>query len=530
MKVKDIVVERGIAMSTSDLDQVRNAAIRVGFEAEFVYPYEDAELDGDPVVLTKKDVSKSFIHTLQRAGVQRSELPQIARKIANKTIYVPFRMPKDIAPGGVLSYVEEMYQQLDFQDQSTMIEIVFDALGFYLDGDWDSGVATGRAGPEAVEQAAAVFRKSVPQPVDATSEYHGAKKDFTAYTIEPDGSIEGALGNEEGLEIVSPVFDTPGAALDAIKQTFDFLAANATTNASTGLHINIDMPGRDLDLLKLAVTSGADYVNALFGREGNQYAKSIVQHISTEIKNMRRYSKYKQLSTQQMFKIILEQEYSNILASAERNSNVNMSEFNKKQYIEFRAAGGTDYHTRYEDVEQTVLRFARAIMIAGDPSAYKREFLSKLYTIVERALEQQEKPSALQSKILANRAKKIDPAHKEHVYYDLDLENTTSEVVPFMTAARSIMKGTVDANTKKLAEKGIDNLIKLVVDPRYAKKGIEWSEQYYDEAESPAEFYPLFQQSMQMFVHYFGPLKVPNAALLQKQEPTLYNIIAKYNK
>ena len=525
MKVKDIIVERGIAASTTDLNSVRDAAIRVGFEAEFVFPYEEVELDGEPVVLTKKDVSKSFIHTLQRAGIQRGELPQIARKIANETIYVPFWMPKDIAPDRVLGYVEEMYQQLDFQDQSTMIEMVFEALGFYLDGDWDSGVTAGRSGPEAVEQAAAVFRKNVTQPVDATSEYHGAKKDFSAYTIEPDGSIEGALGNEEGLEIVSPIFDTPGAALDAIKQTFDFLSANATTNDSTGLHINIDMPGQKLDLLKLAVVSGADYVNALFGREGNKYAKSIVQHIKEQIRK-----KYGKLPVQHAFKQVLENDYQEILASAERNSNVNMSEFNKKQYIEFRAAGGADYHTRYEDVEQTVLRFARAIMIAGDSGAYKREFLSKLYTLVERALEQQEKPSKLQNKVLAQRAKKIDPAHKEHVYYDLDLENTTSEVVPFMTAARNIMKGTVDANTKKMAEKGINNLIKLVVEPKYADKGIEWSEQYYDEAESPAEFYPLFQQSMQMFVHYFGPLNVPNAALLQKQEPKLYNIIAKYNK
>lgn len=525
MKVKDIIVERGIAASTTDLNSVRDAAIRVGFEAEFIYPFEEGDDVVDPEVLTSRDVKKGFIHTLLRAGIERSELPHIGRKIANGTIYIPFNLPPGIATARVMEHVEGLYQTLDFEDKSTMIEMVLDALNFYLDGNWDSNVTAGRSAKQAVEQAANEFRKRVSQPVDATTEYHGAKKDFTAYTIEPDGSVEADGDYEEGLEIVSPVFSTPGEALDAVKQTLDFISSHATTNVSTGLHINVDMPGQDLDLLKLAVTSGADYVNALFGREGNTYAKSIVLHIKEQIRK-----KYKNLSAQQAFKQVLENDYQEILASAERNSNVNMSEFNKKKYIEFRAAGGADYHARYEDVEQTVLRFARAIMIAGDPGAYKREYLSKLYTIVERALEQQEKPSALQNKVLANRAKKIDPAHKEHVYYDLDLENTTAEVVPFMTAARAIMQGTATAATKKQAETGIANLVKLVVDPKYAKKGIEWSEQYYDEAEEEREFYPLFAVSMQMFVHYFGRLNLPTAAQLQKVNPKLYNIIAKYNK
>jgi hypothetical protein len=60
------------------------------------------------------------------------------------------------------------------------------------------------------------------------------------------------------------------------------------TNDSTGLHINISVPGysrENLDFVKLALLMGDKYVLDAFGRTGNTYAKSALGIIKDAVRN-----------------------------------------------------------------------------------------------------------------------------------------------------------------------------------------------------------------------------------------------------
>jgi hypothetical protein len=50
-------------------------------------------------------------------------------------------------------------------------------------------------------------------------------------------------------------------------------------------------------------------------------------------------------------------------------------------HIEFRHLGGTDYHKKWNEIKNTVARYARAFLIACDPEAYKDEYLKRLARI-----------------------------------------------------------------------------------------------------------------------------------------------------
>ena len=125
---------------------------------------------------------------------------------------------------------------------------------------------------------------------------------------------------------------------------------------------------------------GDKYVVQKFGREANTFCKSALKSIQSEIKGGRIDAAQVLANMRQGL---------NATAGAMVQGNVGTGKYTsahiKPGYIEFRSPGG-DYlaeaNVDMQSLENTMLRFARAMKIAGDPTAEREEYAKKLYKLV----------------------------------------------------------------------------------------------------------------------------------------------------
>ena len=201
------------------------------------------------------------------------------------------------------------------------------------------------------------------------SRYHESTKKLDRWYIEPDGSL-GGQGNDQGLEIVGPPEPAPVAMTTLSKFFTTAKQYKIYTNSSTGLHINVSVPD-NLDVLKLALILGDEYVLNMFGRgpgtPGSRYAHSVILNLKKEVKS---HSNRTQEEMMKMLPRIAHNISSNHFASINYNG----------KYVSFRSAGN-DYLNNPEGIINTLGRFVRAMIIASDPTAYKEEYLKKLYQL-----------------------------------------------------------------------------------------------------------------------------------------------------
>ena len=233
---------------------------------------------------------------------------------------------------------------------------------FYGDKNYD----------EAAQGMAAVLRDGIAQGqnVRIFQEYHQSRKALDTWYIEPDGSLDDPPGGTS-MEVVSP----PLPAAQAIPTLRAFTARarelGLETDDSTGLHINVSIPDR-LDILKLLVFSGDEYVLRQFQREESDYAESVMR----ELESFSRMPASRQRQTDQRLIKYLEQTARQATdshtASISRNS----------KYISFRHAGD-DYLNNLQSTVDVVGRFVRAMVIAATPGAYREEYLKRLAALIE---------------------------------------------------------------------------------------------------------------------------------------------------
>ena len=76
--------------------------------------------------------------------------------------------------------------------------------------------------------------------------------------------------------------------------------------------------------------------------------------------------------------------------SKNKYSSVNISKLEKHGYLEFRIAGGENYHLKPRLVEEAILRYITALDIASDPNLYREEYLKKLTSLFQRAKDNAE--------------------------------------------------------------------------------------------------------------------------------------------
>jgi hypothetical protein len=232
--------------------------------------------------------------------------------------------------------------------------------------------------------------KTMGSEVIIFSDYHEDTKDLDKWYIEPDGSLSADDEDDTTAEIVSPPLPAM-KAIDALKKFYSMASSlNLYTNNTTGLHINVSIPDT-LDVTKLAVFLGDDYVLQQYNRENNGYAKGTMQRLNYAMVNkLDSYARSPMQTTNSRSKkpgVFGQRKTSNlpnykmlndIIKNHTEGHTASIS-YNGK-YISFRHAGG-DYLSDYNKVYNTVGRFVRAMIIASDPNLYKREYQEKLAKI-----------------------------------------------------------------------------------------------------------------------------------------------------
>ena len=233
----------------------------------------------------------------------------------------------------------------------------------------------------------------VDMPVVVSDNYHSTRRRPGQWILEPDGSLGPDDQSEEaGLEIVSPPLPLL-TAIEKLKQVTDWAndpqGGNAYTNATTGLHMGVSLPrftseaadsDAGIDYVKLILFMGDKYVLNQFGRSANTYTASALDKLKQNIRG----KKSDPAGVVKLLRHGLTE-----LAQRELQKGVGTSKYTSAHiqdgYIEFRSPGGDWLAKSDEEIgilENTMLRFARAMAIAGDPSAERQEYAKKLYKLV----------------------------------------------------------------------------------------------------------------------------------------------------
>ena len=216
--------------------------------------------------------------------------------------------------------------------------------------------------------------------------YHEKTKNMTDWYIEPDGSLEASDEGDASAEIVSP----PMPAMEAVGALKSFYGLSQQlklyTNSTTGLHINVSIPGK-LDVLKLATFLGDQYVLKYFGREDNRYANSAEKAIAQRAASSGAISVDPQKTKkpnplgQQRTTVSLDMKKLTAIAKDATQGHTD-SISNNGKYFSFRHAGG-NYLSDLPGIYNSVGRFIRAMIIASDPALYRQEYLAKVAKLAQ---------------------------------------------------------------------------------------------------------------------------------------------------
>jgi len=255
--------------------------------------------------------------------------------------------------------------------------------------DWPYWTEGGGGGERDWNDIGNSLERVTGMPVRVSGGYHGAARREGQYIIEPDSSLDADDSDDYGLEIVSPPMPLP-EAIEQLRRIIDWAngPGDAYTNSSTGLHMGVSLPykGGDVDPIKLILFMGDKNLLETFGRESNTYARSAYERLESKIRGMRNAGPKQIAGVMDLMK-------NNLIELADREmkrgvlGDKYVSVNPHDGYIEFRGPGG-DYLSKEDEIEgvleNTMLRLAYAMSIAGDNAAYRKEYAKKLYKVLTK--------------------------------------------------------------------------------------------------------------------------------------------------
>ena len=256
------------------------------------------------------------------------------------------------------------------------------ANNFNLDWPYMSGGGGGEGGysENSADDLAHSLRAALGVKTKVSRGYHSATRDDHSWIFEPDSSLDADESDDMPVEIITP----PMPLKDCLKKLEDFFAwaerNDAYTNESTGFHMGVSLPnlGGEVDFVKLALFLGDEYVLQEFGRAGNTYCRSAMSKIRDRVGS----------DTGRAVSDAMELMRHNLIELAQRSiaHNSGFGKYTsinpKDKYIEFRSAGGPGYFRDIDRLKNTLLRYAQAMTIAGNPASYRREYYKKLYKLI----------------------------------------------------------------------------------------------------------------------------------------------------
>ena len=280
---------------------------------------------------------------------------------------------------------EEMRDDADYDEDAWLNDI---GVGSMQEAEnefslmWPHMYNPNEGGGADVDQIAEAFTEGTGYRAVGYSGYHsGSRSDQQRqgyFIIEPDSSINADQG-DAGLEFISPAMPLKDG-LEMIKRVTAWAKDyGCYTNKSTGLHMNISVPGmttENLDYVKLALFLGDEYVLKEFNRQYNTYAGSAMKIVREKIKQN------PENATALLAKM---KEHLNTAASKLVHSGITQkytSINTKDNYVEFRGPGGDYLDQDITKLVSTALRSAQSLRIATNESAYKQEYAKKLYKLI----------------------------------------------------------------------------------------------------------------------------------------------------
>ena len=276
-------------------------------------------------------------------------------------------------------FFEEKQSEGDFDETEFLREIgirymsnVNDNVREYI--SWPHYTYSEEGGdPEGnLEQLADEFSEAIGRKVHYSTGYHGGPRTDDAYTIEPDTSLSGS-GDDAGLEFISPPLPLDQAVEDVKKVKAWADERGAYTNRSTGLHMNVSVPGFDqekLDFVKLTLLLGDKFILDRFGRSANTYARSAMEIIEEAPSDQDKELLFKKLKDN------LETIASKVIHSGRVGKFTSINP--KDNRVEFRGPGGDWLGENFDKIEDTLYRCVVALEAAVDPEKYRKEYLKKL--------------------------------------------------------------------------------------------------------------------------------------------------------
>ena len=332
----------------------------------------------EQVYLTYNDVKQEQIQILAQAdGMSQQEIEQMLDQESSRE-YMRYAesVEEDVREDIYGTHSEYDWLKSQGYNRMTNIESVYDVMWPYL---------TEGGNPEAIDEVAISIEDALGITVIPSQTYHGATRTANKWILEPDSSIETPDDSKyAGLELVTPSPPFPVAqALGWIDLVFDWARDyGCHTNTSTGFHMSVSLPSQttqNLDWIKLVLFLGDQHVLEIFDRQANTYTASALKILDTHVRDNPNFPVEQALGS-------LRKGLGNLASQimgkphTEKHTSVNM----KNKYVEFRSAGG-NYLENQQTIKTTMLRYVRAIAIAGDPQAEKQEYATKLYKLLKNS-------------------------------------------------------------------------------------------------------------------------------------------------
>lgn len=192
------------------------------------------------------------------------------------------------------------------------------------------------------------------------------------WTITTDGSLL-TSDDQIGIEIISPPLPL-SVALKKLDLFYAFCHDyDIVTDSSTGLHVNISIPGMSthFDPLKLVVFLGETHLLKEFGRENNKYTAAHANSIAG-MADLMKDSSFEEMKASVITLLKMWPKYRTV-------------NFNKLHsgYLEFRILGGDYLLLPVKKITNTIASFVFACSIASNPEAEKQEYTKKLYKLLQ---------------------------------------------------------------------------------------------------------------------------------------------------
>lgn len=223
-------------------------------------------------------------------------------------------------------------------------------------------------------EMASEFESAVGREANWVGDYHSGGRSSDAYDIEYDSSLE-SHGVGGGFEFISPPLSIEEMFEDLDNVIYWAKMNDATTDETTGLHMNISLPHYDesnLDHIKLLLLYGEDYIQEQFDRTTANYCRSMLEKLEGIGKD----------NPHKVFDALrsgMDKAALHVLMRAPKDK---VSIYIKNNRVEFRSPGNDWLNQPIDDMKNAILRFIVALDSALDPEKDRKEYMKKLYMLV----------------------------------------------------------------------------------------------------------------------------------------------------